>query len=127
MRYAIFVIVISVILLVISFLNISIDLFKITGFVISSTVQPQKLLKSIDYEILNTIEGRNDITILIKFYGNISNLCINEIKINNVSKEFSYKEITEKVYEIVIKNTSKYDSLYIRLCDGKIINETKYE
>jgi len=127
MRYTAFIIAISVILLIISFLNIFFDLFKVTGFAISSTVQPQRLLKSMDYEILNTIEGKDNITLLIKFYGNTSNICINEIRINNISKDFSYREIAEKVYEIVIKNANNYDSLYIKFCDGKIINETKYE
>jgi len=127
MRYTAFIIAISVILLIISFLNIFFDLFKVTGFAISSAVQPQRLLKSMDYEILRTIEGKDNITLLMKFYGNTSNICINEIRVNNVSKDFSYREIAEKVYEIVIKNANNYDSLYIKFCDGKIINETKYE
>jgi len=125
MRYSIFIISTAVILMIIAFLNIFFDLFKATGFAISSTVQPQRLLKSIDYDILNIFEGRDNLTLLIKLYTNTSNFCINEVKVDNLSKEFYYREVTDGVYEIVIKNSNRYENLYIRFCDGKTINETK--
>jgi len=125
MRYYIILVATSSILLIVSLINIFSDFFKITGYAISSTLQPQKLLKGIDYDIF-TFEGVNNITILIRFYSNITNLCIDEIKINNVSKDFSYEEVMEKVYKIVIKGVNGYNDLFIRFCDGRIINETKY-
>jgi len=126
MRYSAILIAVSLILLIISFLNILSDLFKATGHVISSALQSQRLLKGIDYD-LYTFEGGNNITVLIRFYNNITNLCINEIKIDNISREFSYEELAEKVYKIVIRNVNKYDDLFIRFCDGKFIKETRYE
>jgi len=126
MRYSAILIAISLILLIISFSNIFSDLFKVTGHAISSTLQSQRLLRGIDYD-LYTFEGGNNITVLIRFYNNITNLCINETRVNNISKEFSYEELAEKVYKIVIKDTNRYNDLFIRFCDGKFINETKYE
>ncbi|RDD52310.1 hypothetical protein BA065_02360 [Nanoarchaeota archaeon NZ13-N] len=125
MRYHLFLIIISIILLVISFISLFFDIFRATGFAISSVSQPQKLLKSLDYDIVNTIRRDNNLILVIRIYSNLSNFCINEIKINNVSKEFEYKEISKDVYEITIKNSSQYNNLYIRLCNEKIINETE--
>jgi len=125
MKYHMLIISTAAILMIVSFLNIFSDLFKATGFAVSSSIQPQRLLKGIDYDMLNILEGGDNITLLIKFYTNTSNLCINEVKVDNISKDFYYREVSEGIYKIVIENASKYNDLYIKLCDGRIIDETE--
>ena len=126
MKYYLITAVLSSILFAVSFVILFSDIFKATGFAISKVAQSQTLIKGIDYNIVNTYEKGNDMLVIIKMYGNYSNgLCIKQIKVNNISKKFDCKELSENLFEITIKDCRICRNVVIRLCNGEIIKERK--
>lgn len=112
------------VLLAIGIYYISTEVIRPFGQAISKVILPRRLLPNIDYVVLNKEIYNNNLLITIKFFGNVSdNFCIEDIKVNNISKDFDYYSILKDVYRIEIKDTKNYEIFQIRLCNGFFIEE----